>query len=678
MAWRSERVVVPYTIRRTILIALCAISSAMRAGERKSGPVALNTKPGSILCEYFQGIPGGGVEDLVRSPAFPNNPSESIALLSFEIPENTGENYGTAVRGFIYPPATGNYTFWIASDDGSELWLSPTENPKDKVKICQMSAWCAARAWDTAPEQKSKPIPLSAGRRYYIEALHKQGSGGDNLAVGWQLPDAKMERPIPGTRLAPAGIAKPPPPVTVAIQGQLPTKPGFFKCASKVTGGGAPFDFPFLLFVPNDFGKAPSPSLLFLHGVGECGTDLEGVYGNGPHGHLRGDKALRDKMPFLIIGPQCAPGRSWNQRQITRATVALLDEILKAYGNYLDKDRVCMTGLSMGGQGTWCVALEAPDRFAAIVPSDPRAVTPEVATERLKDLPTWIIAGAEDGDFTKGAKEMFEALKGNVPKPQLMLVPNCGHGAWGYYYPKWQFYEWLLKWRRSPARIAQSAAVASNEKKSAQDLAKEAAAAEKAAQEAAAAEKKAAEAAAAEKKAAEAVAAKEAAAKELAAKEQAARDQAAKELAAKKEVAAKSLERNTPAKKAETPVVATPDSFDEVLKRIAAGKAAQAEKPIEPAKPVESPKVLPAVASPPVAAKKNEVIVKIEPKPALPAKIEGPALVANTVPPPELSPKADEPAVETHAPVRFPYAPVFLLGSALFFMIAMYFLTIEE
>src|ERR1043165_1952140 len=429
---------------RHLILLLCGWS-ALYAGEAPKRPasalVAPNTKPGSILCEYFKGIRGQSVSDLIRSPAFPNTPSETLALNIFEIPADSDDNYGTVVRGFIYPPATGNYTFWIASDDGSELWLSPSENPGDKIKICQLAGACAPRQWDSSPPQKSKPIQLYAGRRYYIEALQKEGEGGDHLAVGWQLPDGKMERPIPGSRLAPAAIAKPPPPVNVAIQGTLPSKPGFHKCMAKISGAGAPFDFPFLLYVPNDIGKYPLPSLLFLHGVGEAGSDLEGVYGNGPHGHVRNDKNLREKMPFLIIGPQLVSGKTWSQRPVVKATIALLDEILKGYGNYGDKDRGCMTGLSMGGQGTWHMALEAPDRFAAIVPSDPRAVMPEVAAERLKDLAVWIIAGAEDGDFTKGAKEMFEALKNNVPKPQLVLVPNCGHGAWGYYYPKWQFYE---------------------------------------------------------------------------------------------------------------------------------------------------------------------------------------------------------------------------------------------
>ncbi len=266
------------------IAGVCLTSSLAFAGEAKrpSGPVSRPGKPGGILCEYFKEIDGNNVDDLIRNPNFPNKPTESILLNLFEIPSDSDDRYGTAVRGYLFPPTTGNYTFWIASDDGSELWLSPSDNPADKIKICQNRNVSNPRGWDQNAEQKSRPIPLTAGRTYYIEALHKEGSGGDHLAVGWQLPDGKMERPIPGTRLAPALPAKPPPPVTVAIQGTLPSTPGFHKCMAKIGGGVPAFDFPFLLFVPNDFLKVPVPSLLFLHGVGECGTDLEGVYGNGP------------------------------------------------------------------------------------------------------------------------------------------------------------------------------------------------------------------------------------------------------------------------------------------------------------------------------------------------------------------------------------------------------------
>ncbi len=167
---------------------------------------------GYLLREYWTGLnSGGAVTDLTSNPNFPNNPSGSNYITSFEAPVSFGDYYGTRIRGYIVPPVSGGYTFWIASDDSSELWLSTDENPNNKVKIAYVSGYTGSREWTKFTTQyNAVPIQLEAGRRYYIEALHKEGSGGDNLAVRWQLPGGVWENndptlPIPGIRLSPFG-----------------------------------------------------------------------------------------------------------------------------------------------------------------------------------------------------------------------------------------------------------------------------------------------------------------------------------------------------------------------------------------------------------------------------------------------------------------------------------------
>ena len=113
------------------------------------------------------------------------------------------DNYGTRIRGFICPPVTGNYTFWISSDDNGELWLSSDSDPANKTMIAEVPDWSSSREWDKFPEQQSNQIALTAGNIYYIEAIAKEALGGDNLAVGWQLPGGTLERPMPGNRLSP-------------------------------------------------------------------------------------------------------------------------------------------------------------------------------------------------------------------------------------------------------------------------------------------------------------------------------------------------------------------------------------------------------------------------------------------------------------------------------------------
>jgi hypothetical protein len=152
---------------------------------------------GSIDREVWNNIAGTDVS------AIPVNttPSSVTTLTLFEAPSNQGSNYGARIRGFICPPATGLYSFWIASDDKSELWLGTSEDPVTKRKIASVNAHTDIRQWDKYTSQKSATYYLTQGQRYYIEALHKEATGGDNLAVGWQLPDGSMERPIAGNRL---------------------------------------------------------------------------------------------------------------------------------------------------------------------------------------------------------------------------------------------------------------------------------------------------------------------------------------------------------------------------------------------------------------------------------------------------------------------------------------------
>ncbi|MEX2215653.1 MAG: PA14 domain-containing protein, partial [Phycisphaeraceae bacterium] len=169
-------------------------------------PSAGSAKIGSILREYWFDIPGDKLTDLTNHPRFVGVPSGTHSPDLFEAPPNLGDNYGTRMRGYVLPPVSGNYVFWITSDGPSELWLSTSESDADRKRIARVTTNTPRRGWTTG-ESQSAPIELVGGKRYYIEALHKEGIGEDHLAVGWQLPIGSQERPIPGKRLIPyAGI----------------------------------------------------------------------------------------------------------------------------------------------------------------------------------------------------------------------------------------------------------------------------------------------------------------------------------------------------------------------------------------------------------------------------------------------------------------------------------------
>ena len=95
------------------------------------------------------------------------NKSERLGSL-LESPSNVGENYGIRMKGWLLPPVTGNYEFWIASDDNGEFWLSADDNPANKIRRCSCD-WASSRQWDKYPEQKSTPLLLVAGKPYYFE-----------------------------------------------------------------------------------------------------------------------------------------------------------------------------------------------------------------------------------------------------------------------------------------------------------------------------------------------------------------------------------------------------------------------------------------------------------------------------------------------------------------------------
>ncbi len=161
---------------------------------------------GSINYQKWTNITGTEVSNLTANANYPNNPSSTGTLTSFQIPTNTSTtNYGMKVYGYICPPTTGNYVFWIASDDAAELWLSTTSSAANKVKIAYNTAATTALQWTKYSTQKSKSIVLVKGTKYYVEVLMKQSTGNDNMAVGWSLPGGKTTAPsqvIPGTVLS--------------------------------------------------------------------------------------------------------------------------------------------------------------------------------------------------------------------------------------------------------------------------------------------------------------------------------------------------------------------------------------------------------------------------------------------------------------------------------------------
>jgi hypothetical protein len=156
---------------------------------------------GDVLHEWWLAIPGPLVSQLRSDPRYPDSPSGSDLLSAFEAPVNWADDYGTRLRAFLVPPGSGDYTFWISSDDTSELLLSFDADPANATVIASVSDYTLPGEYDDYASQQSDPVTLEAGRQYYIEAIQKESTGGDHVSVAWSGPGLVDRAVIDGSYL---------------------------------------------------------------------------------------------------------------------------------------------------------------------------------------------------------------------------------------------------------------------------------------------------------------------------------------------------------------------------------------------------------------------------------------------------------------------------------------------
>ncbi len=197
----------------------------------------------------------------------------------------------------------------------------------------------------------------------------------------------------------------------------------------------------YLLYLPKGYGEKEQnwPLIMFLHGAGERGSDLNKVKVHGPPKIVGAGKDL----PFIIVSPQCPEGDWWTEKD--EELINLLDEIVDRYD--VDTERVYLTGLSMGGYGTWELASRYPERFAAIVPICGGGK--RFFGWRLKDVPVWAFHGAKDNVVPlRESEEMVEAAKGGGGDAKLTVYPEANHDSWTATYDNPEVYDWLLGHRK--------------------------------------------------------------------------------------------------------------------------------------------------------------------------------------------------------------------------------------
>ena len=207
--------------------------------------------------------------------------------------------------------------------------------------------------------------------------------------------------------------------------------------------------FRYLLFLPKGYGAEPDkrwPLILFLHGMGERGDDLERIKKHGLPKILNTDAG--DDFEFMVVSPQCPSDTVWSSQ--VAGLSALLDEIVKTRA--VDTNRIYLTGLSMGGFGTWHLACEYPERFAAIAPicgGMARVVGASDKVCALKGVPAWVFHGARDRTVPLAeSADLVSALKACGGDVEFTIYPDAEHDSWTETYENPGLYQWFPRHTR--------------------------------------------------------------------------------------------------------------------------------------------------------------------------------------------------------------------------------------
>jgi predicted peptidase len=215
---------------------------------------------------------------------------------------------------------------------------------------------------------------------------------------------------------------------------------------------------PYRLMKPDNYDPAKKyPLVIFLHGAGERGTDNEKQLIHGVPQFA--SKENREKYPCFLIAPQCPDGAKWvevdwsadshtmpaKMSEPMRLTVGIIEMTIKQFS--IDPKRVYLTGLSMGGYGTWDLIARRPDLFAAAVPICGGG--DEKTAEKMKSIPVWSFHGAKDGAVkVSRSRNMIAALEKVGAKPKYTEYPDIGHDSWNPAYKDAEMFEWLFAQRK--------------------------------------------------------------------------------------------------------------------------------------------------------------------------------------------------------------------------------------
>ncbi len=453
-------------MRLTPLIAILLTARCLAVVPPGAPPVHYMPQGPGIRCQVWHNLPGAQITDTLATSDLDRAPDETRQLENMEFDPGFKDGFACVLTGLVTAPTTGAYWFRIASRDSGLLFLSTDESVANRKFIAETPAATNLHDYKFYSAQTSDGIRLVAGQKYLIQAVVKSGPGPGLVSIGWQMPGGVFQGPIPPRYFTPARRIIPPPSLHVNHfklslkpdpATQPTTQPTLHPGINEFVRGtdfdvdGKSAEMSYLIYAPPNFNTTSDarPLLVFLHGNNRQGYTLEPLEQSGPVHNIQTTKPLRDWMPMLVLCPQLPPDWRWDTPGAAQAVNALVHQLCLRYPR-IDQKRIYLTGLSMGGKGTWLTLENSPQTYAAVVPISAVDVRPDQAPQLLQNLPHLHLAcGSEDGGFTAGSHRMFDALKPTLgDRVELTVFPKEGHGVWDHFYPNRSFYEELLKYSR--------------------------------------------------------------------------------------------------------------------------------------------------------------------------------------------------------------------------------------
>ena len=407
---------------------------------------------------------------IVISPTHDNSPERAIAICELvdQLEKNTKIDPD---RVYVTGLSLGGTTTWTVGTTAPDKFAAIVPiNGRDRCwevaseKLRYLTTWIIVGGADgdfyTGSVHMHKVL-AATGNDVHLTVIPGEGHGSwpryynDRRFYDWLLQHKRLS---PVERDLRAKYPTTMPSKMLADLDRHPElqRPGQHRLEFATQMNGKPYLMRYALSIPKGYesGNERWPMVLYLHNDEHRMTDQSMIFEYGSGVDIRKDEKSRTAFPMIGLIPQLPENRQWAEPEIIKMTLALMDEVSKKIR--VDADRIYATGVQSGGGGVWHLALQAPDRFAAIFPYQSSVIRPEEVTKKLLQVPLRAIAPQEDGGAVAAAKQIVELVQKAKGDAMVSVISQkADANQWQPYYTDPELVKWLLKYKR-PASQARN------------------------------------------------------------------------------------------------------------------------------------------------------------------------------------------------------------------------------